>query len=62
MSPTYACQIFSDSDLQFLNGSHFGNFLLYALLSIWVGIETSSLIEYAHMPLIYAYYARSWFP
>ena len=27
----------------FLNGSHFGNFLLYALLSIWIGIETSSL-------------------
>ena len=27
LSPIYAHQIFSDSDLKFLNGSHFGTFL-----------------------------------
>ena len=30
--PIYAQQIFNDSDLQFLNGSHFGIFLWFAIL------------------------------
>ena len=41
MSPIYAHQIFSDSYLQFLNGSHFGIFLWFATLPIWTVIETS---------------------
>ena len=39
----YGQHSFSYSDLQYLNGSHFG-FFLFALIPTWIVIETSSLV------------------
>ena len=59
MLHVYVHQIFSDSDVQFLNGRHFGKFLCFVMLPIHMIIEAQiayTYVSYLHADLFSEYF------